>query len=66
MNEIVRAMLTDQPRVEAIKKAAISSGMQTLRQNGWQCVYNGVTTPSEVMYVAAKDNLDILPASVLP
>ena len=55
MNESIRAMLSSQPQVEDIKRAAIASGMQTLRQNGWQCVHNGLTTPSEVMYVAVKD-----------
>jgi type II secretory ATPase GspE/PulE/Tfp pilus assembly ATPase PilB-like protein len=66
MNERIRALLSSQPSVEAIKKAAIASGMQTLRQNGWQCVFNGLTTPSEVMYVAGRDNLDILPIPILP
>ena len=65
MDETIRSMLSSQPRVETIKKAAISSGMQTLRQNGWQCVFNGLTTPSEVMYVASKDNWDVLPTTVL-
>lgn len=60
MNEKIRGLLSSQPSVEAIKKAAIASGMQTLRQNGWLCVFNGLTTPSEVMYVTAKDNLDTL------
>ncbi len=66
LNERIRAMLTSQPSVEAIKTAAIATGMQTLRQNGWQCVINGITTPSEVMHVSGKDNLHILPASVMP
>jgi len=63
MNEIIRSMLSSQPRVETIKKAAISSGMQTLRQNGWQCVFMGMTTPSEVMYVAVKDTWDDVPTT---
>ncbi|MEI7999164.1 MAG: GspE/PulE family protein [Candidatus Omnitrophota bacterium] len=66
MHENIRAMLSSQPRVEEIKRAAIASGMQTLRQNGWQCVLKGLTTPSEVMYVASKDSLDVLPTTVLP
>jgi type IV pilus assembly protein PilB len=66
MNEKVRTLLSSQPSVEAIKKAAIASGMQTLRQNGWQCVFNGLTTPSEVMYVTAKDNLDTLLTPAAP
>lgn len=60
MKDDIRSMLTSQPRLEDIKRAAIAGGMQTLRQNGWQCVYQGLTTPSEVMYVAVKDSLDTL------
>ncbi|MBF0490410.1 MAG: type II secretion system protein GspE, partial [Candidatus Omnitrophica bacterium] len=65
MHENIRAMLTSQPSVEMIKKAAIASGMQTLRQNGWYCVFSGLTTPSEVMYVATKDNFDTSPVAAL-
>jgi type II secretory ATPase GspE/PulE/Tfp pilus assembly ATPase PilB-like protein len=66
MTEKIRNLLSAQPSVEVIKKAAIASGMQTLRQNGWQCVFNGLTTPSEVMYVTSKDNFDTLLTPVLP
>jgi type IV pilus assembly protein PilB len=68
LTEKIRALLSAQPSVEMIKKAAIAGGMQTLRQNGWQCVFNGITTPSEVMYVTAKDNLEALlaPTPVVP
>ena len=64
MNETIRVMLGAKPQVEAIKKAAIYGGMKTLRQNGWQCVVQGLTTPSEVMYVASKDNLEVVTTSV--
>ncbi len=60
MNETMRAMLVAKPQVEAIKRTAISMGMKTLRQNGWECVVKGLTTPSEVMYVTSKNNLDVL------
>ena len=35
-----------------IKRIALSQGMQTLRQDGWQKVISGITTPEEVMKVA--------------
>ncbi len=59
INESIRAMLTGKPRVEAIKNAALRNGMTTLRQNGWERVAAGLTTPSEVMYVTAKDDLSV-------
>jgi hypothetical protein len=35
-----------------IKRIALNQGMQTLRQDGWQKVISGITTPEEVMKVA--------------
>jgi type IV pilus assembly protein PilB len=71
MTEDIRALLTTKPRIEQLKSLAIKNGMKTLRQNGWQCVAAGMTTPSEVMYVTAKDDLssfasapDFTPAEV--
>ena len=64
MNETIRSLLGTKPQVEVIKRAAIRGGMKTLRQNGWQCVVQGLTTPSEVMYVASKDNVEVVTASV--
>ena len=56
MSEAVRALLTTKPRIEQLKNLAVNAGMRTLRQNGWQCVVNGITSPSEIMYVTAKDD----------
>lgn len=38
-----------------IKKIAISHGMRTLRQDGWQKVLLGITTPEEVMKVTSAE-----------
>lgn len=51
-----------------IKKSALSSGMRTLRQDGWQKVIVGITTPEEVMKVtqAEESPLQAKGPSVLP
>jgi len=56
MDETIRGMLTGKPSSERVKFLAMKNGMVTLRQNGWQCVAQGITTPSEVLYVSSKDN----------
>jgi len=56
MDESIRAMLTTKPSTEYVKHAAMKNGMATLRQNGWQCVANGITTVEEVLYVSSKDD----------
>ncbi len=38
-----------------IKKFAVSRGMRTLRQDGWQKVILGITTPEEVMKVTSAE-----------
>ena len=38
-----------------IKKAAVSRGMQTLRQDGWKKVLLGQTTIEEVMRITQTD-----------
>ena len=40
---------------DQIKKNAISRGMRTLRQDGWEKIKMGITTPSEVLRVAEVD-----------
>ena len=38
-----------------IKKIALSRGMRTLRQDGWQKTISGLTTPEEVMRVTSAE-----------
>lgn len=56
MNESIRALLASMPRLEQLRHIAVKNGMKTLRQNGWQCVLNGMTSAAEVMHVTAKDH----------
>jgi len=60
MTENIRAMLTSKPSTELVKQVSMKNGMATLRQNGWQCVADGTTTVSEVLYVTSKDHLSAL------
>jgi type II secretory ATPase GspE/PulE/Tfp pilus assembly ATPase PilB-like protein len=63
MDENIRAMLTSKPSTEHVKLTAMKNGMITLRQNGWQCVAAGITTVSEVLYVASKDDWSSMPVA---
>ena len=65
MDETIRAMLTRKPSTERVKHTAMKNGMATLRQNGWQCVADGITTVSEVLYVTSKDNWSAAPSEIL-
>ncbi|HLF19098.1 MAG TPA: ATPase, T2SS/T4P/T4SS family [Candidatus Omnitrophota bacterium] len=56
LNDRIRAAILEKPRSDYIKKIAIEEGMQTLRQNGWQAVLQGITTYEEVMNVTTKDD----------
>jgi type II secretory ATPase GspE/PulE/Tfp pilus assembly ATPase PilB-like protein len=53
----IRSVILDKPRAEDIKRMAVTKGMRTLRQDGWQNVLSGVTTPVEVLNVTLKEIL---------
>ena len=55
LNEKMRLMITDRASSREIKHQAISDGMKTLRQHGWEKVALGLTSPSEVLRVT-EDN----------
>jgi type II secretion system protein E len=54
-NEAIRQLATEQVSSEVIKQAAIKSGMQTLRTDGWNKVLAGTTTIEEVLRVTKAD-----------
>lgn len=54
VDDDVRRNITERSSTEVIKKLAISKGMLTLRQDGWQKVKDGVTTISEVLRVTLE------------
>lgn len=53
----IRSVILDKSRAEEIKRLAVAKGMRTLRQDGWQNVLSGVTTPVEVLNVTLKEIL---------
>ena len=55
LNDSIRAAILEKPRSDYIKKIAMREGLKTLRQNGWQAVLDGLTTPDEVLNVTIKD-----------
>ncbi|MFA5261152.1 MAG: ATPase, T2SS/T4P/T4SS family [Candidatus Omnitrophota bacterium] len=56
VDEDIRAAILEKQRTEQIKRLAVKRGMITLRQNGWQKVLAGITTPAEVINVTVKDD----------
>lgn len=55
MDEALKEMVLKKPSSEAIKKNALAAGMVTLRQDGWQKVIAGLTTPEEIMKVTQPE-----------
>lgn len=55
MNDAIRSAILDKPRSDYIKQIAIKEGLITLRENGWKAVFDGLTTPDEILNVTVKD-----------
>lgn len=57
VDDVIRTAILEKPRADYIKKIAMQQGHETLRQNGWRAVLEGITTPQEVMNVTVKDEI---------
>ncbi len=55
VNDEIRALAQERTATNLLKKAAIKTGMQTLRRDGWQKVLSGKTTVEEVLRVSKAD-----------
>jgi type II secretory ATPase GspE/PulE/Tfp pilus assembly ATPase PilB-like protein len=55
LNDDIREMIIASASIGQIKAKAMANGMQTLRQQGWQKVEQGITTSSEVMRVTQEE-----------
>lgn len=55
IDEEIRDLISQKVPSNQIKKVAISKGMRTLYQDGWQKVLAGITTPEEVMKVTFSE-----------
>lgn len=53
-NDEIRDLATQRIASNKIKQAAVSAGMRTLRDDGWQKVLDGVTTVDEVLRVTKE------------
>ena len=53
LDDEIRSLVVKKTPSNQIKKLAVSKGMRTLRQDGWQKVTSGITTPEEIMKVAS-------------
>ncbi len=59
LNEDIRQMILNRNSADQIKKKAIALGMRTLRGDGIEKVFKGLTTVSEVVRVTPKEDLGI-------
>lgn len=55
MNDAIRDMILTREPANKIKNKAVSSGMRTLRDDGWDKVKRGLTTPAEVLRVTQQE-----------
>ncbi|MDO8535449.1 MAG: ATPase, T2SS/T4P/T4SS family [Candidatus Omnitrophota bacterium] len=58
MSEPIRELVLKRSSSDQIKKKAISLGMRTLRQDGWEKIKAGITTPGEVIRVTQEESLE--------
>ena len=59
MDEVIKDLILKRATSEQIKKTAIVRGMRSLRQDGWQKVISGLTTPDEIMKVAQAEKQEL-------
>lgn len=67
MTDDIREAVLAKQGAGVIKQCAMKGGMTTLRQDGWRKVLEGITTVSEIMEIAVKDedlnvNLSVKPS----
>ena len=55
VNAVVRQLIMDKAPSELIKQRLVEAGWKTMRQDGWQKVAMGKTTPEEVLRVTMDD-----------
>ncbi len=59
VDEAIKDLVLKRASASEIKKAAMSRGMRTLRQDGWQKIFAGITTPEEVMRVTSSEGYTV-------
>jgi type II secretion system protein E len=58
MSEPIRELVLKRASSDQIKKKALELGMRTLREDGWEKIRTGITTPSEVLRVTQEGELE--------
>jgi len=58
MNERIREMTLGNASASQLKRAAMSTGMKTLREDGWRKIIQGITTIEEIMRVTMEDEFE--------
>jgi type II secretory ATPase GspE/PulE/Tfp pilus assembly ATPase PilB-like protein len=58
ISDAIRQMISDKIDSQSIKSAAVSGGMKTLRNDGFEKVLKGITTVEEVLRVTQKDLIE--------
>ena len=51
MNDEIRELVVQRSSAGVIQKTALRSGLRLLREDGWNKVRAGITTPEEVLRV---------------
>ena len=54
VDDALRETITSNPDANVLTEQAIRSGMRTLKQDGWNKVVSGITTPDEVLRVTQE------------
>jgi type II secretory ATPase GspE/PulE/Tfp pilus assembly ATPase PilB-like protein len=57
MTDPIKDLVMQQASANAIWRKAIELGMQTLQQDGWEKVQQGLTSPDEVLRVTQEDEI---------
>lgn len=57
VDEPIRELILKKSSSDQIKRKALSLGMRTLRQDGWEKILMGITTPAEVIRVTQQEEL---------
>ena len=64
VDEVIKDLILKKTPSGQLKKIAIQQGMQTLRQDGWEKVIAGVTTPEEIMKVASSQEYSVIKKNI--
>lgn len=58
VNNDMRDLIMERKSADVIKKLAMDHGMRTLRQDGWEKIKLGITTPAEVIRVTEAEVIE--------